>query len=133
MEIAIIRQRSCLIAGSVEEEQSNGRTLVVRNSFPSAETEPLQAPRGPDEIIAPFGAIYEYIGTDGQLETRWQLVFLTKVSLPFAGHKLSAHRRGTTIDLNPETNLPGAVGDMDARLIEIFRSAGFEWGRRLAR
>jgi hypothetical protein len=125
-----------------------------------------------------FGDIYEYIGTDGQLKTRWQLEFLTKVNLPFpltlswdpsrtlsqitchrrmtrvfasvfasiqesglntritsfggcfafrpqrTGNKLSRHSWGIAIDLNPETNLQGAVGDMDARLSEIFRRAG---------
>jgi hypothetical protein len=44
------------------------------------------------------------------------------------GRKLSTHGWGMAIDLNPETNLQGAVGDMDAVVIEIFRRAGFEWG-----
>jgi hypothetical protein len=38
------------------------------------------------------------------------------------------HGWGIAIDLNPETHLSGAVGDMDAVVIEIFRRAGFEWG-----
>ena len=42
--------------------------------------------------------------------------------------KLSTHGWGIAIDLNPETNLQGAVGGMDAVVIEIFRRAGFEWG-----
>ncbi len=44
------------------------------------------------------------------------------------GSKLSAHSWGIAIDLNPGSNLQGSAGDMDARLVEIFRAAGFEWG-----
>jgi hypothetical protein len=44
------------------------------------------------------------------------------------GNKLSTHGWGIAIDLNPETNLQGAVGDRDAVVIEIFRRAGLEWG-----
>jgi hypothetical protein len=44
------------------------------------------------------------------------------------GAKLSTHSWGIAIGLNPETNVQGSPGNMDARLIEIFRGAGFEWG-----
>ena len=158
-------------------------TIATSEALGTAEDEPpLATPHGLEEIIASFGEIYEYIGTDGQLETRWQLEFLATVSLPFplklswdpsrtitqmtchrrmtrvfasvfasiqegglntriksfggcfafrpqgTGSKLSTHSWGIAIDLNPETNLQAAVGDMDAGLIEIFRQAGFEWG-----
>ena len=44
------------------------------------------------------------------------------------GYKLSAHSWGIAIDLNSESNPQGSAGNMDARVIDIFRSAGFEWG-----
>jgi D-alanyl-D-alanine carboxypeptidase len=44
------------------------------------------------------------------------------------GAKLSAHCWGIAIDLNPETNPQGSTGNMDPAVIEVFRSAGFEWG-----
>ena len=44
------------------------------------------------------------------------------------GNKLSAHSWGIAIDLNPASNLQGSAGDMDAGVVGIFRSAGFEWG-----
>jgi hypothetical protein len=143
---------------------------------------PLTAPHGLNEIIATFGNIYEYIGTDGQLDPRWQSDFLGPVALPFplrlawdpsqtitqmtchrrmtgiytsvfvgiqdgglraavtsfggcfafrpqrTGSKLSAHSWGIAIDLNTESNAQGSSGNMDARVVEIFRNAGFEWG-----
>jgi hypothetical protein len=45
------------------------------------------------------------------------------------GTKLSTHSWGIAIDLNTATNRQGSAGDMDAGVIEIFRGAGFEWGR----
>jgi D-alanyl-D-alanine carboxypeptidase len=44
------------------------------------------------------------------------------------GNKLSAHSWGIAIDLNSESNPQGSAGNMHAGPIEIFRSAGFEWG-----
>lgn len=43
----------------------------------------LQAPNGPEEIMATFGDIYEYIRADRSLDPKWQADFLTRISLPF--------------------------------------------------
>jgi len=44
------------------------------------------------------------------------------------GAKLSTHSWGIAMDLNPETNGLGTIGDMDAGVVRVFREAGFEWG-----
>ena len=52
---------------------------------PQAENGPPPvAPHGLNEIIATFGDVHEYVAADGQLETRWQVDFLARASLPFS-------------------------------------------------
>lgn len=45
-----------------------------------------------------------------------------------ASTKISTHSWGIAIDLNPVDNEMGTVGNMDARMLEVFRNAGFTWG-----
>lgn len=42
--------------------------------------------------------------------------------------KLSTHCWGLAIDLDPTTNALGSAGDMDPRVVDVFRSFGFKWG-----
>jgi hypothetical protein len=44
------------------------------------------------------------------------------------GTKLSAHAWGIAIDLNPESNVQGTAGSIDAAIVSIFKQAGFTWG-----
>jgi hypothetical protein len=44
------------------------------------------------------------------------------------GTKLSTHAWGIAIDLNPESNEQGTMGNMHPGIIKLFRDAGFEWG-----
>lgn len=45
-----------------------------------------------------------------------------------SGTKLSTHSWGIAIDLNVATNQMGTTGDMDPRLVQLFREYGFKWG-----
>jgi hypothetical protein len=44
------------------------------------------------------------------------------------GSRPSTHSWGIALDLNPATNGMGTAGDMDPRLVAIFREHGFKWG-----
>jgi LysM repeat protein len=44
------------------------------------------------------------------------------------GAKPSTHSWGIAIDLNPLTNPMGSVGDLDPRIVDLFRRFGFKWG-----
>ncbi len=82
---------------------------LAKNTPPPAPAieSPLTAPRGLDEIIRVFGDINDYVGTDGQLEARWQTDYLERVSLPFPLRlswdparsilQMTCHRRLTSI------------------------------------
>lgn len=49
------------------------------------------------------------------------------------GRPLSRHAFGLAIDINVSTNRLGTRGDMDPRIVEIFRRWGFAWGGYWAR
>jgi hypothetical protein len=44
------------------------------------------------------------------------------------GPQLSTHAWGIAVDLDVATNEQGTTGDIDQRVVGIFRGAGFEWG-----
>ena len=48
-----------------------------------AKEPPVITPHGLNEIITTFGDIREHVRSNGQLEARWQLDFLERISLPF--------------------------------------------------
>lgn len=65
----------------------------------------VRPPRGVKEIVATFGEIHDYIGADGQVDSRWAAKILGTVQLPFPLrlawdqkteiHKFSCHRKLT--------------------------------------
>jgi D-alanyl-D-alanine carboxypeptidase len=58
--------------------------VAAQSATAATGTDPLLvAPRGLEQIISAFGDIYEYIGTNGQLDARWQADFLQQMPLPF--------------------------------------------------
>ena len=42
--------------------------------------------------------------------------------------KFSTHSWGIALDLNTATNQMGTKGDIDSRIVEIFREFGWKWG-----
>jgi hypothetical protein len=42
--------------------------------------------------------------------------------------KISTHAWGIAIDLNPNENAQGTVGNMNVGIVDIFRRVGFKWG-----
>jgi hypothetical protein len=85
-------------------EKAQLRTNLV---LPGPNEPPRVAPSGLDEIIASFGSIHEYVASDGQLDSRWQVDFLERVSLPFSLRlswdpsrtitRMTCHRRLTSV------------------------------------
>ena len=75
----------------------------------------LQAPHGVEQIIATFGDIYEYIGTDGILNPKWQADFLTRIALPFP-MVLSWDHATSVKQMTCHRKLADAFGDVFAKL-----------------
>ena len=48
--------------------------------------------------------------------------------LKSSGRGYSTHSWGIAIDLNPETNRRGELGDIDKLIVKVFEDAGFAWG-----
>lgn len=47
--------------------------------------------------------------------------------------KWSTHTWGIAIDIRPETNALGTKGDMDTRVVGVFKAHGFTWGGEWAK
>lgn len=75
---------------------------------------------------AVFGEIMDK-GLAGSLRT-YDGCFVPRHKMWDPRGELSAHSWGIAIDLNAATNMPGMLGEMDLRIVEIFRAHGFTWG-----
>jgi LysM repeat protein len=83
------------------------------------------------ELLEPvFRAVFDEImdkGFASSLHT-YDGCFVARHKMWDPRRDLSAHSWGIAIDLNAATNMPGMRGDMDPRVVEIFRAHGFKWG-----
>jgi hypothetical protein len=108
--------------------------FLVKVSLPF----PLRLAWNPSQIITQMSCHQRmpgvYTSVFGAIQERGLQAAVTSFGGCFAfrpqrtGSKLSAHSWGIAIDLNTESNAQGSWGNMDARVVEIFRNAGFEWG-----
>jgi hypothetical protein len=76
---------------------------------------PVVAPRGLDEILATFGDIFDYIGPDHTLDSRWQTEFLDRTTLPFP-MVLSWNRTRTVHQITCHKLLAGVFADAFAQI-----------------
>jgi D-alanyl-D-alanine carboxypeptidase len=79
-------------------------------------------------LAGPFTTVFDRIQSSGLQNKITSFGGCFSFRPQRTGTKLSTHAWGIAIDLNPETNEQGTVGNMDPGLIATFRAAGFEWG-----
>lgn len=79
-------------------------------------------------LVPVVDSIFQTIVQDGLRETVTSFGGCFEYRSQRTGHKLSTHAWGIALDLNPKDNQQGTDGNMDPRLVALFKSAGFEWG-----
>ncbi len=82
-------------------------------------------------MVDPFMAVFqelEALGL-GPLIKRFE-VWCPRHQMWTPGKPLSIHSWAIGADVNPETNMPGKVGDLDPRVVAVFEKHGFKWGGR---
>lgn len=79
-------------------------------------------------LVGVFEAVFREIDRLGLQKsiTSWEGIYEFR---SIRGHgRLSVHAFGAAVDINSETNQLNTVGNMDPRVIEVFRHFGFLWG-----
>jgi D-alanyl-D-alanine carboxypeptidase len=79
-------------------------------------------------LVPTFEQVFAQIGAAGLQNKVTKLGGAFSFRQQRTGSKLSTHSWGIAIDLNPETNQQGTVGDIDLGVMTIFQDNGFEWG-----
>ncbi len=80
------------------------------------------------KLVEVFAEVFVRMQEEGLQTKVWSFGGCFAFRPQRTGHKLSTHCWGIAIDLNPETNGLGTVGDMDPGVVGVFREAGFTWG-----
>lgn len=75
-----------------------------------------------------FRAVFEELATRGLCNKIISYGGCFNYRVTRNSSKLSTHSWGIAIDLNPETNRTGTPGDMDPKIVAVFRQHGFKWG-----
>jgi len=83
------------------------------------------------KIVGVLEAIMEELqsrGLDGEILQAG--IWCPRHKMHNSNRGLSTHSWGIAIDLNQATNPPGARGDLNIEIVEVFELYGWEWGGR---
>lgn len=125
--------------GVVEYEELDGGYVEITNGWADANIVDADLPVvGRMEVhrkIEPvIRAVLSGIQAKGlDKEIRAVLCWCPRHKMHNPKRGLSLHTWAVAFDVNPSTNLPGTIGDMNPGIVESFERFGFRWGGRWRR